>query len=354
MKRIPLLCLAVLILIPLGGYGYRKYKQHSLREKTKITVKQGLDTLQYFNVGGTKLAALIRTKDKKNPVLIYVHGGPGIPSMLFARKSDEQLTEDFIMIHFDQRGTGKSYDKQFDTTGLTVGIFVNDLIELTRHIRKQFPDQKLILLGESWGSLISILAICKHPELFDAYVGVGQVADLSNSDQISYDYVRYTSKEQGKKRILKKIKKLDRGNLGDYKQLIKQRRLLDKTGGKFYVKNMRKKMKKYALMSPEYSLCELYRTKKVSKLLGEKLYPEMVSYNFIKKARDIPVPCFFIAGRYDFMVPSMIAENYYFNIQAPYKKFYWFEKSGHASRYEEPEKFAQTMEDIKSMVTASP
>jgi pimeloyl-ACP methyl ester carboxylesterase len=350
MKRILLYVIILVIFIGSGSLVFRKLRQHSILKTTRISGEYALDTLQQYDVNGVKLTALIRGTDIRHPILLHVHGGPGMSSMLFARKYDEQLVGDFVVIHYDQRGTGRSYFKEFDTTGLTVDVFVNDLIEITKQIREQFPSQKLILLGESWGSLIGVLAVRKNPELFDAYVGTGQIADLSNSDRISYDYVYYNAKKEGKKKIFRKISRLNRNSMRNYDELIKQRRLLKKMGGTFYRNDIRGELMRYALVSPGYSLCDLYRIRKISRLLGRKLYPEMVKYNFIKKARKLPVPCFFIEGRYDFMVPSIIAENYYFNIEAPYKRFYWFEKSGHAPQYEEPERFARVMDEIKDYV----
>ena len=350
MKRLRntiLLILLLLFILVLVLLGYRKFRQNQILNATKLNCESCIDTLLTFNFDKTEITALIRAENTDNTVLLFVHGGPGIPDMPFARIYDSLLVKDFICVHYDQRGTGKSYfNNDLDKTSIDDNVY--DLIAVAEELKDLFPDNELFLVGQSWGTLISILAIQKEPELFDKYIGIGQIVNLKESDLNSFDFSLKMAKKLNDQESLELLSDLDRNDYNKkYESLVTQRRVLSKVGGRFYNINIKTSLTKIAFFSPEYILKELFQTSKSSKLLDRNLYKEMLTYDLFAIADSLPLPCCFISGVKDYQTPTPIVKKYYSALKSNEKKMIIFEKSGHIPNYEEPKRFYEELLKLK-------
>ncbi|MDD1763371.1 MAG: hypothetical protein LUQ70_01480, partial [Methanobacteriaceae archaeon] len=83
----------------------------------KIEGVNSIASLEKIDLGGLKQTILIRGKDKNKPILLCLHGGPGMTLMPFAHITDRKLEEKFIVVHWDQRGAGKTYTKSTNPEG---------------------------------------------------------------------------------------------------------------------------------------------------------------------------------------------------------------------------------------------
>ena len=353
LRNIILLILISLITVAIGLLGYRNIRQNQILNNTKLVCETCIDTLLTFNINSTKLTGLIRSHDNENPLLLFVHGGPGISDMPFARIFDSLLVKDFICVHYDQRGTGKSYLDN-DLYNITIEDNINDLIVLAKEIKGLYPSNELILVGQSWGTLISALAIHKEPSLFDKYIGIGQIVNLNESDLISYDYALQKAKEYNDKESIELLTKIDRNDYNkNYKSLICQRRVLSKVGGRFFNKDIKTSLIETALFSPEYSIKELFQINKSSKLLDKNLYEDMLNYDLFSLIDSFPIPSYFIAGKYDYQTPTPIVEEYFNSLINKDKGLFLLKKSGHIPNYEEPKMFYDIVMSINKITTAN-
>jgi pimeloyl-ACP methyl ester carboxylesterase len=129
----------------------------------------------------------VRGLDKNNPVILFVHGGPASPVSPLMWMFQSPLEEYFTVVNYDQRASGKTYLAN-DTTGLgkTINIeqYVTDAIELAQFITEKYKKRKVILVGHSWGTIVSMKAVLKRPDLFYAYVGMGQIINTSGQEAI--------------------------------------------------------------------------------------------------------------------------------------------------------------------------
>lgn len=149
--------------------------------------------LTRVELGGQEQGLLIRAADPDNPVLLYLSGGPGQSDLAFGRALLEPLTEDFVVVIWDQRGSGTSYGAIDPTTDLTLDQAVADTIALTDHLRDRFDEERIYLLGESWGSTLGVLAAQERPDLFHAYIGSGQMVSQRVTDQVIWrDLLAYS------------------------------------------------------------------------------------------------------------------------------------------------------------------
>ncbi|MGX6607372.1 alpha/beta fold hydrolase [Micromonosporaceae bacterium Da 78-11] len=131
--------------------------------------------LTRVSVGSHDLAMMIRGNDTANPVLLFLAGGPGGSELGAMRRHGQLLEQNFTVATLDQRGTGKSADNLEPTATLTLDRAVNDAIEVTNHLRHRFGQDKIYVVGNSWGTILGVLAVQQHPELYRAFIGTGQM-----------------------------------------------------------------------------------------------------------------------------------------------------------------------------------
>ena len=145
-------------------------------------------TLQQVHLGGTDQWVLIRGRSIHNPVLLVLHGGPGMPELGVWRflSGLKSLENNFIVVNWDQRGAGKSYQAIDPTSHMTVDQFVSDATQLTNYLRQRFHQQRIYVAGASWGTTLGTLLVQRHPELFAAYIGTGQMVSQTATDQIMW------------------------------------------------------------------------------------------------------------------------------------------------------------------------
>ena len=151
--------------------------------------------LTTVELGGHEQAISIRAADPGTPVLLYLSGGPGQSDIAFARALLQPLEHDFVVVVWDQRGSGKSYAALDPTSTYTLGALVGDTIALTDYLRDRFEEEKIYLLGESWGSTLGVLAVEQRPDLFHAYIGSGQMVSQRETDRIIWrDLLAYADR----------------------------------------------------------------------------------------------------------------------------------------------------------------
>ena len=135
-------------------------------------------------VGAHDQAMMIRGTSTDNPVLLYLAGGPGGTELGAMRRHGQALEKDFIVVTWDQRGIGKSYDSLDPVSTLTLQQAVNDTVEVSNYLRDRFGQDKIYLFGQSYGTILGVLAAQQHPELYRAYIGVGQMVDPRATDVV--------------------------------------------------------------------------------------------------------------------------------------------------------------------------
>ena len=152
--------------------------------------KREIDFVEEVEIGGIGQWIMANGKHADLPVLLWVHGGPGSGQMPVARYYNSNLEEEFIVVHWDQRGAGKSNSKDFDESTMTVNQFLEDTHAITQYLKKRFEKEKIFLLGHSWGTQIGMVTVSKYPEDYIAYIGVGQLANHYGSHVIAHDVLK--------------------------------------------------------------------------------------------------------------------------------------------------------------------
>lgn len=291
-------------------------------------------------IGGYPQYVLIRSHNIKNPVLLILHGGPGASETAMFRKFNGELEKHFTVVYWDQRGAGKSFGKKLDVTTLTLKQHVSDAIELVQYVKHRFHQEKIFLLGHSWGSRLGLYVINETPENFYAFVGVGQDLTSDEADLISYRYTLQRAKEL---RMKKAISQLEASGPPPYALMdgVRQKHWLLKVGGERYAKRNYIDWVFTIWLSREYSFLDLFKWAKGSATSAGKMLSDttFTPFDVRLQIRSVKVPVLFISGSHDYNTPWVLVKQYAESLQAPYKEFISFEKSGHSPPFEEPEKF---------------
>jgi pimeloyl-ACP methyl ester carboxylesterase len=327
--------LGILFLIP--GFTF------PIKDRQGHDVSRSIATLEKVNLGGQEQWILIRGMDITKPVILFLHGGPGTANMCLLRKYTGELEKHFIVVTWDQRGAGKSYQAINPHSAITIDQFVLDTGELTQLLCHRFNQKKIFLVGHSWGSLIGILSIQKYPDLYHAYIGTGQIVNMQENEQISYDWTLAQAIKAEEKQAIRTLTEIGKPPYtGDgQKELMTQRRLLGKYGGELYGSSNGAFPLIFSnlICATEYTLLDKVNFFKGIFASNHLLWQELLNINLNKQGLSFKVPIYFALGRHDYEVPSILAEQYFKMIEAPKKELIWFENSAHLANIEENEKF---------------
>jgi pimeloyl-ACP methyl ester carboxylesterase len=305
--------------------------------------RKPLAELRKIEIGDASQWITIRATNTDNPLLLFLHGGPGTSQLTLNRHNTKSLESHFIIVNWDQRGAGKSYAAIKDKQRMNIQQFVSDTIELSEYLLKRFGKQKLVLAGHSWGSGIGMLAAAQRPDLFSAYIGIGQIACMTEGEKISYQWTLEQAIKRGDRKAEKTLKKIGPPpySLNGNKCLLTQRGLLRKFGGEFHGSlSAEFKMMLHALLfSPEYTFMD--RINYFKGIFGsiDLLWEELMLLDLTTRVPEVKMPVWFMLGRYDYEVPSILAEEYFRTLRAPAKTLVWFENSAHMPNAEERELF---------------
>jgi len=315
----------------------------------KITTQSGISEIKYLDINNSKQYVLIRGKDINNPVLLFLHGGPGASATALLRKFNSELEDHFTVVYWDQRNAGKSFNRKTPIEEIKVSNYLNDLEYLTSYLKNKFKVDKIFLVGHSWGSRLGMYAIQKHPEHYNAFVGVGQEIASFEGEKISYEYTIKKAKDLNNSKAIKDLEESGPPQSGDYTKmykngfwgLVNQKEWLLKLGGERYAKTGYADWIFSIWTSREYSFFDLIKYAKSSAFCaGNIIYdPDFNNFNFFKQIPEVKIPVFFISGAYDYNTPWELVQQYANEIKAPKKEFIKFEKSGHSPVFEEPKRF---------------
>jgi pimeloyl-ACP methyl ester carboxylesterase len=321
--------------------------------KTAQYPAKALTSIAFIELGGVKQCLIIRSHNTDNPILLYVHGGPGTPELPLIRHYNSELEKYFTVVYWEQRGTGKSFSKSVINDDFTIGTFINDGYELTNYLLDRFKKEKLILVGHSWGTVICTELALQYPEKYSAYVGIGQIVNMQLGETIGYNFALNEAIRDNNSKAIKELKNSNQptyltieNNPNWYKQLKKQRKWLTYYGGVIYNQKDYSVYTKIFMKSPEYSLTDMIKFARGSMFSLKQLWPQIMEINFKDRNINFEVPVFLIQGKHDYNCPTELVIQFFDQITAPEKKLIIFENSAHNPNFEENDRFNNIMVDL--------
>ena len=313
-----------------------------------------IDREEFVEVNGDRQNIRIRAAKKDLPVLLFVHGGPGVCDRHNVMRYHSDLAEKFTLVCWDQRGSGKSFTPAVKERVPSVGEYVEDILFLAEYLAGRFGVRRIALVGHSWGSIIGVLAVAKRPDLFFAYVGEGQFVDGDRNEAESYRFCLEEAEKRGDKKALAALKKgapVD-GVYPDNKSMMVQRDCLSRYGGAIYggKQGLVKGLLMPLLRTKEYTLGDIVKYAKGATYLSDVMWSDVVGQR-LGRIKRLEVPVIITQGRHDFNTPSAIAKEWFDALDAPSKVWVWFENSAHSPDVEEPEKWSAVLAEELSKHT---
>lgn len=296
----------------------------------------------FANIGGLKQGMFIKSKNIGNPVLLYLHGG--IPDYYLTGKYPTGLEEYFTVVWWEQRGSGLSYGANIPGETMNLDRMISDTKEVTNYLRNRFGQEKIYLMGRSGGTFIGIQSAAMMPELYHAYIGLGQMSDQLKSEKLAYEYMLKKYSDAGNRKIVQKLEASPVTDSIPYGYL-KLRDQAMHSLGIGTTRNMNSIIT--GIFIPSLACIEYTVTEKFNLWRGKSqsgvhpLWSDMIATDLIKQVNEVNIPVYFFHGIYDYTVSYTLAEQYLEDLHAPLKGFYTFENSAHSPLFEEPEKVAR-------------
>ncbi|MBU9714475.1 alpha/beta hydrolase [Bacillus tamaricis] len=317
------------------------------RKPDFLIPEDGISSVEKITLGGIEQTILIQGTNPNNPILLFLHGGPSLPTPGVSSRGQDytitmntkELVKNFVVVFWDQRGTGKSYSKTIPKETMSVSQFISDANDLTDYLRGRFHVDKIFLAGHSWGSILGLSLAHRHPEKYYSYVGLSQIVNWCENDKLSLVWAKEEAKRRNNNKALRELESVGEPPfLESFKQWGVLRKWQNRFGTLVYTDETIKhpgiaKITLAMLHSKVYSILDLYRTfvKGFQLVYTQSFIEEITTIDFKESVQEISIPITFIHGAKDNHVHIPLIEDYYEKIQAPKgKRLVFIEKSAHA------------------------
>lgn len=328
-------------------------------ENDKVKATESISESKMLDINGTKQFVMIRGENLKNPVLLHIHGGPGVSEIGGLRKYNKDLEKDFTVVYWDQRNAGKSYTENFPSSEIKVQKYVSDVEVLAKYLKDRLKVNKILLVGHSWGSQLGMLAAQKYPQHFSAFVGTGQQVAAYEGELQSYRYTLAKAKEFKVDSLIQQLQFIGEPKSGDFRTMYSipegfslQKYILLELNRKIYNGFTIEKLYANFQESDEYTQKEKENYLNGANFANAHIEndPDYINYDLRKQIPEVTIPVFFIAGKFDYINPTPLAKEYFELLKAPKKEFVLFDKSGHDPAWEEAERYQAELKKIYKLI----
>jgi len=315
-----------------------------IAEARRIVTPHGIERLEKVMIGGIEQWVSIRGNDARNPVLVFLHGGPGYVAMPMSWYFGRGWEEYFTVVHWDQRASGKTHllhDPAEIAPTISVDRALDDAEELIAWVRRELDKEKVIVVGHSGGSYLGVILAQRRPEWLHAYVGTGQVANVMEGERRGWQWALEAAKRDDNEQAIRDLEALAPyaapGTVLRIEDLYTQRKWVQHYGGTMAYRQNNHADSALAQLSPEYTDEESRRVWEGNAFVTPLLLPSMLARD--PKISALKVPIVLFLGRHDINVNAQVAAEWLDRLKAPSKRVVWFEHSAHMPMTEEPGKF---------------
>jgi pimeloyl-ACP methyl ester carboxylesterase len=313
-----------------------------LADVGKVVSANGIDEAKAVEIGGIKQWIRVRGRDRRNPILLVIHGGPAAPDLPNSYLFERGWEDYFTVVEWDQRGAGKTFElndpKAVEPT-IRAERMIQDAEELTAYLRKTYDRKKIFVLGHSWGTFVGLSLAERRPEWLYAYIGAGQIIDFPAQERASYAWVLAAAKADGNTQAVKELEAIapypEANGAVPFEKINTERKWSVHYGGLTQGWSSFDVWENAERISPDYSEADFKAIDAGSGLSFPRLLPEMVKADFTG-VTQLGCPLLIFAGRHDYTTPNAPVRAWYDRVRAPHKQWVWFENSAHMMYLEEP------------------
>jgi pimeloyl-ACP methyl ester carboxylesterase len=275
-----------------------------------------IDETGFVPIGGIDQWIAIQGQDRANPVILYLHGGPGEAQSPFL-KTFAPWEQNFTVVNWDQRGAGKTFKKNGEAIpDITLDRLAADAVEVTRHALKRLGKRKLILVGQSFGAMLGLMVVRRAPELYYAFVGTGQFVNNALTMEYRERWARQQATAAHDEAGLKALDDVQALSVNDWKRIGASRKWMMSPTDQDYLK-----LQTEFMGSPDHPKPEAQAWVKGYGFESSKVAAESIVFDAMTEAPSLPVPYILIQGRDDHVTPFEPARAYWEKVQSKGKAF---------------------------------
>ena len=313
-----------------------------LAEVGKVVSANGIDEAKAIEIGGIRQWITVRGRDRRNPILLVLHGGPAAPELPNRYLFEAPWTDYFTVVEWDQRGAGKTFllndpDKVAPT--MHKERMIADAEELVAYLRATYDRKKIFVIGHSWGTILGLSLAERRPEWLYAYIGAGQIINMREGEAAGYQWVLDAARKDGNADAVKELTAIapypEPNGAIPIDKINTERKWSVHYGGLTHGRQSYDIWENAEKLSPDYSEADLKAIDAGSAFSFPILLPELAATDFTGLTR-LRCPVLIFAGRYDYTTPSAPVLSWFNKLSAPDKHFIWFENSAHMMYTEEP------------------
>jgi pimeloyl-ACP methyl ester carboxylesterase len=314
----------------------------------------------FLKIGGVQQGMFIRGTDIKNPVLLYVHGGPSFSEYFLVDKYPTGLENYFTVCYWEERGGGISYTPQVTIESMTLEQLASDAIEVTNYLRDRFKKEKIYIMAHSGGTAFAIQSVASFPQLFHAYIGIAQITRQAESEKLAYKFMIDQYSSGGNSKMVAEFKKYpilenDSLLLPFFNSVLRDKSMHELGIGTMHnMKSIIKGVFYPVWMCRAYTLKEKYNIwySKFSFINKSKLREQVINYEIPVNVPKIDIPVYLFSGKYDLTVNKDLVREYLKQLESPVKGFYTFDNSAHSPMFEESQRFLEIIiNDVLNQTT---
>ncbi len=302
-------------------------------------------------IGGVDQGMIIGSPGKDKPVILHIHGGPGMPDYALFREYGVNLDENYTVCWWEQRGSGISNVGDIPPESITLDQLIADTVEVTQYLKDRFHKEKIYLMGHSWGSFLAFNVVARYPELYEAYIGIGQITNQMQSELKCFEYISQCAYASGNEELISNVEKFKLLPLDEMavniEYLIFRTDAINLLGAGFchskdWVHDDHDPLE-YCL---EYTPEDINANREGLVPSVSLLWPTLIGPDLKKQIPKVEIPVYMIHGAFDKQVAYELTKEYYHTLDAPEKEFFTFENSAHYPHLEEKEKFLNTIHEL--------
>lgn len=307
----------------------------------------GINEQMYVDINGTKQWISIYGQDKNNPVLLYLHGGPGSSTSTYDYAFTRKWSDVYTVVTWDQRNCGKSYSADQNDTTLTYDLLMSDGVEMTKYLLDYLGKDKITLLGHSWGTYFGCNLVLTYPEYYECYIGTGQLVDFyQNEVAFKEEAGKWAGNDAESNRLIQKL------TIGDFtmEYYAARNALMGKYGYDLFADGTDYNMYAAQVFNPYYSIADFYKYINSDFSVYEEFLrsDEFSRFSLLDKT-DYQVPFYNINGEKDYQTNYLIAQDYFESVNAPRKKMYLMKDTTHGLLESKSEEFSDILHEIAQM-----
>lgn len=352
---IAIICV-VLLIVALAVIAMRAYNS----QQSRIESNAGIQEDAYTQINGIDQHLQIRGADRDNPVILWLHGGPGNPLAYLTYYYQAPLEKDYTIAYWEQRGCGRTFYRNVDNGDLTIGKMLDDTNSVVDYLRERFDKEKVVIIGHSWGTVLGMEYINAYPEKVAAYIGVGQITDFRRGKIYAAEVAFQVALDSGNEQDLEtlkrcidevsKVESIDQVDAESLEEMVVSSRKYLRSDGE--MSDMEQLL--IGIAAPEMAWDDvrwlLFESDTKNIIEAQK---DLVNYMYFKfdvwhLGSEYDIPICFIQGDSDWITPTDMVTEYYSGVSAEKKEMVTIEDAGHTPFLDSPEQFCEAVETFLS------